>query len=321
MKKMIAIVLSVLLLATFVALPASAEEAEERINYLTQEWAVDFFDGELTVTEEEGGKVYTYIPSAKLSWFAPTLSIFNDIKQMIGDSNSVTLTLSFDIKGVFENPGSVVELATLYRAVNPKSGGLSFSEAQIADWDGNGYSWTEIARETLEGDLVFAQEWGGNCYCKYEPLTVEVKADEWTHYESEPIYIAAADLDTTLFGDWIFTFDNFEYNKNFKGLQLRNAAIYKYGKTKPTEAPTEVPEEPTEAPATQAPVNTEAPQKATDKPVNDPTAVPKGDATKAPADDTKDGRSNIGWIIGVICALIVIIAVVTVLLLKKKKKK
>ena len=82
-----------------------------------------------------------------------------------------------------------------------------------------------------------------------------------------------------------------------------------------------MPEEPTEAPATQAPVNTEAPQKATDKPVNDPTAVPKGDATKAPADDTKDGRSNIGWIIGVICALIVIIAVVTVLLLKKKKKK
>ena len=101
MKKIIAIVLSVILLAALTSLPAFAEETEERTNYLTQEWSVDFFDGELTVTEEEGGNVYTYIPSAKLSWFAPTLSIFNDIKQMIGDSNGVTLILSFDIKGVY----------------------------------------------------------------------------------------------------------------------------------------------------------------------------------------------------------------------------
>ena len=320
MKKIIAIVLSVLVLAGLTSLPAFAEEAEERTNYLTQTWTADFFDGEITVTEEEGVNVYTYIPSAKLSWFSPGLSIFNDIKQMIGDSSGVTLTLSFDIKGVFENPGSVVELATLYRAVNPKSGGLSFPETQIADWDGNGYSWTEIARDTLEGDLAFAQEWGGNCYCKFDPMTVEVKADEWTHYETEPMYIAAADLDTSLYSDWVFVFDNFDYNNNFKGLQLRNTAIYKYGNTKPTEAPTEVPEEPTEAPATQAPVNTKAPEKATDEPVNDPTAVPKDNATKAPAEETKAGGPNIGLIIGIICVLVVIIAVVIVLLLKKKKK-
>lgn len=320
MKKIIAIVLSVLVLAGLTSLPAFAEEAEERTNYLTQTWTADFFDGEMTVTEEEGVNVYTYIPSAKLSWFAPTLCIFNDIKQMMGDSHGVTIVLSFDIKGVFENPGSSTEIHPLYRAVNPKSGGFGFTDAQIADWDGNGYSWTEIARDTLEGDLAFAQEWGGNCYCKYEPLTVEVKADEWTHYESEPIYIAAGDLDPTLYSDWAFTFDGFEYNKNFNGLQMRNTAIYKYVSTKPTEAPTAVPEEPTEAPATQAPDNTKAPEKATDEPVNDPTAVPKDNATNAPKNETKGGGANIGLIIGIICALVVIIAVVIVLLLKKKKK-
>lgn len=88
-----------------------------------------------------------------------------------------------------------------------------------------------------------------------------------------------------------------------------------------TDAPadeTETPADPTEAPATQAPV-TDAP--ATDAPVEDITEAPATpDATEIPEKDNQGGNNTVLFVvIGIAAALLVALVVVVILLIKKKK--
>lgn len=328
MKKIVALLLSVMLITGIVALPAfsEAETGTAPKNYLTGGWTDGYFAGTLTESEEDGETVTTYVPSAAYSWLSPSLSIFQDLKKMIGENRGVTVVLTFEIRGVFANPGSSVETHILIRACNPKTGQLAYPADQIGDWDGNGYTWKELYDEVAGGDLQFQVYYGDNNYCYPVPENVTVASDSWTKYESDPIYVSAEELDETLFKDWFVCFDNISYDSNLKGFQFKNTAIINYEETRPTKAPAEDPtEEPTKAPedATTVPVDATTAPAPTDAAKTD---VPDGKATDAPRDDNGDNKDassgpNVGLIIGIVCGVVAVAAVVAVIVARKKKGK
>ncbi len=320
MKKITALILSILIFASFLAIPSFSEAPAGPTNYLTHKWTDDFFKGTITEEEVDGTTVTTYIPDNAYSWWSPNLRVFEDIKTLIGDKRGATVVITFEIKGVFANAGSSSNVHLVFRAVNPKSGGLPFPNSETGNWDGNGSSWAELYGDVAEGDMLFSIPDGNNNMFRPAPEYVDVLDDEWTLYETEPIYIGAADLDPTLFGDWLLCLDDLTFSSDFKGLQFRNTAIYDYDETKPTKAPTAEPTEaPATEPATEAPAKTDAP--ATKAPDTDPakTNTPDDKATQAPKDDTS-GKVNPGLIIGIIAGVVVIAAVIAIIVVKSKKK-
>ena len=317
-KAVIAAVLSVIMLAALSVLPAFGEEAQGKTNYVTEKWTA-YFAGTITETEEDGVIVTEYIPENAYSWFSPTLNLFNDLKTLIGDRQGAVVNISFEIQAATEKKDVTYNTRVLVRAENPKTGNLAFDPGDVGDWDGNGYSWTELYKENFDSELEFHIE-AQNNYAFPADGQLEINGNDWTYYETGPIYISKADLNDSLFSAWLLCFDGIDYNANFlKGLRLRNASIIDCEEGTATKAP----EEPTEAP-TDEPAKTDEPVK-TDAPVQDKTPEATSDnssaATPKNQDNKEDGKkSNTGLIIGIVAGVVVVAAVIAGVIAGKKKK-
>lgn len=321
-KSVIAIVLSVIILASLSLLPAFGEEAAEKKNYVTEKW-VAYFDGTITETEEDGAIVTEYVPASPYSWFSPTLNLFNDLKTLIGDREGALVNISFEIQSLAEKKELVSATRVLIRAENPRTGNLAFDPGTVGDWDGNGYSWTELYKENFDSDLEFIIE-AQNNYAIPENGQLEINGNDWTYYETGKIYISKADLNDDLFSGWELCFDGLNYNaESLKGLRLRNASIIDCEEKTATAVPVEPTEAPTQAP-TEEPVKTDEPVN-TDAPVQDksPEAATDNSSAATPKDQDKkdDGKkSNAGLIIGIVAGAVVVAAVIAGIIAGKKKK-
>ena len=311
-KKAFAVLIAALIALSFFGISGSAESANEGTNYLTAKWKI-YFPGTLTEVEEDGAIVTEYIPETTASWYSPVLGLFNDLKTMMGDKKGITVVISFDIMGVFRDQGSSTQPSMLIRAVNPRTGGISFPTDQTGEWDGSGGAWNDLYYDAAEGDVSFAV-YGSNIFAHLDDNIIKISGDEWTHYETAPIYISANDLDETLFGDWYYCFDEMNYTKNFKGLRFRNTVLYNYDEIQPTAGPSA---EPTEAPAqttTQEPVKTDVPAATATEAVK--TSDP--DKNQPNQDNNKPG---VGLVVGIVCGVAVLAAAAAIIVVTKRKNK
>ena len=222
-KKVVAVIISAALLLALVC-PAYADN--EQTNYLTGTWQAAFFAGDLTETEEDGVKIMTYTPVARESWFSPYIYVYKDIKKIAEGKDYVEVVFSVEIRGVFNDESAVSTCDSLLRAINPNSGSFQYSAADADNWKGSGSTWAELYDIASDGDGIFNLDAGGNNMAKFEPKSITITANEWTLFESDPVYIPASSLDDELFGEWIWCFDMINYGVGLTALQFRNPAIY-----------------------------------------------------------------------------------------------
>ena len=298
---------------------ASAAETAPK-NHLTKSWSSEYFAGKIEETEEDGVKVTTYTPQSAQPWFSPSLSIMDDIKTMAGDKSYVEIVITFEIRGVFKEGSHDSYCDFLLRAINPRTGGFNYPETDTMDWDGAGSTWDDLYYDAAGGDTLFkAAGGGGNVMYNLMPEHVEIFDDQWTLFESEPIFVDINSMTDELFGDWIMCAHQIAYDTGLKSLQFRNEGLYNIAELAtpvPTKAPTA---EPTEVP-TKAP-DTSTAQPATDKPADNATAVPTEKADKG--DNKSDDKKGVnpGVIIGIVCGVAAIAVVVIAIVVSKKKKK
>ena len=294
MKKTIAFVLSAVLAFALICTCSFAEEPEEK-NHLTHKWEATLFPGTLTETVEDGDTVTTYKPQYEMNWFSPQISILDDLKTMAGDKDTIEFYFTCELRGVFNNPSDVNTFKFLIRALDPKTGGCSFSADEMEDWDGKGNSWMDIFYDVIgNGDFYFVTDSGVNVMAYLNPSSVEVTADEWTVFESDTIEIPTALLSSGLFKDLIICMDFAPSGfSDMKSIQVKNTAIREVSAAPVNTAtpepeeddtadpgePTDVPEDPTDDPAgpTDVPEGpTSAPEGPTAAPEDpEPTATPK----------------------------------------------
>ncbi|MBO4325961.1 MAG: PT domain-containing protein [Clostridia bacterium] len=321
MKKVIAILLSALLL-TGLAIPVSFAEEAEDTNYLTHKWASTFFGGTLTEETDEDGTFTRYIPASSEPWLSPQLSVYDDLKKIAEGKDFIEVYFRMELRGVYNASDKSGTCGLLFRAIDPRSGSYAYKLNEVENWDGQGNHWLDLYGDLLEdGDVFFKIDGGGNVMSILNPQTADYTSDDWTVFESEPMYIPTAALSDELFGDIILCFDfasNSGYSGGLKGIDIRNTAIYDCNEHVTEPDPTE---EPTEQPVDQP----------TDKPA-DPTSeneatAPAGDATAAPVttqektDDNKSSGLKPGAIIGIIAGAVVVVGVIVAVIVSKKKKK
>ena len=319
MKKLTVVLLAAIMLFSMMSFPAFAEAEAPASNgpknYLTAKWESKFFAGNLEETEEDGVTVTTYTPANPQSWMSPTLDIYNDLKTLMGEKKGISVIFTYEVRGIFKGDGEG-QVHNIIRAINPKTKSFEFKPDQTGNWDGKGSTWEDLYGEVVDGELSFAIDGGGNNMVVLEPAFTDITADDWNLFETDPIYIAAEDLDDTLFGGMLLCVDALDYS-NLTSLQFRNVGIYDYDEVKPTKAPTA---EPTEVPATDEPQEPEKTAEAvkTDVPTDNSTK------TEAPKDNSgtdKDSGPNIGLIIGIICAAVAIAVIIIIIAVVAKKKK
>lgn len=319
--KRIIVFLTVIAIAVALIAPAAVVNAEEATNYLTAKWSTSLFSGTLTESEEDGATVTTYQFSSKQSWISPNISVYDDIKKLAEGKDYVEIVFSFEIRGIFSGDGNITTLDTLLRAVNPRTSYITYPATDAENWDGEGNTWQDLFDEASDGEVRFFLDSGGNCMLNLEPTSIQVFGDEWTLFESDPIYFPAEVFNDDLYSDWLWCLHQIEFGTNLEEIQIRNAAIYDYNEGRKTPAPTEVS---TKAPADEA---TEAAPTAvvTD---NAPATADSGDNASQATDKTDDPSRetdnssgvNPGVIIGIVCGTVVIVACVLFFVLRKKKK-
>ena len=295
---------------------SAAETAPK--NHLTKSWSSEYFAGKIEETEEDGVKVTTYTPQSAQPWFSPSLRILDDIKAMAGDKSYVEVVISFEIRGIFKEGVHESVCDTLLRAINPRTDGFSFPDSDTQNWDGAGSTWEELYYDAADGDTLFSISSGNNMY-NLQPERITILDNEWTLFETEPIFIDIRSLSEDLFGDWILCIHQISYDVGLKSVQFRNEGLYNIAELAtptPTKAPTA---EPTEVP-TKAP-DTSTAQPATDKPADNATAVPTDKADKG--DNKSDDKKGVnpGVIIGIVCGVAAIAVIVIAIVVSKKKKK
>ena len=136
------------------------------------------------------------------------------------------------------------------------------------------------------------------------PGTIEVNGEDWTVFESDPILISSALLKSDLFSDIILCMDFLPngFTGGFKGVQMKNTAIYDADQFAGSVTPTAERENP---------VETEKPAAETEKPAA---------ATEKPAESTGKPAKNKGCGGAILsCAAPVLLAVAAFVLRKKNR--
>ncbi len=317
MKKILAVLIaSVMAITMFGALTVSADQPT---NYLTTKWSNSLFGGNLEETEEDGAVVTTYTFSSKQPWISSNISVYGDIKKLAEGKDYVEVVFSVEIRGVFSGENNATYCESLLRAVNPRTNYISYPAGDAGNWNGEGATWQELFDEGADDEKLFAVDTGGNCMFNFTPQTIEILGDEWTLYETDPVYLPSGVFNDDLYSDWLWCFHQIDFGTGLEAIQIRNAAIYDENENRktpaptaePTEKPTEDAPEATTVPATDAPVVTDAPA----------TEASQPQTTPGTGDNTQEKSGvNPGLIIGIICAVVVIAAVVAFILIKKKKK-
>lgn len=311
MKRVIAIVLALALAAGLSFSFASAEESEYT-NYLTHKWEATFFPGKLTEKEEDGDIVTTYIPNAPATWFSPQLSVWDDLRKLAEGSEYINAVFYVEVRGVFDEADSENTIKFLLRGIDPHSNGYSFKAEDMDNWNDTGYTWNELYDDLIgEGSLYFEQDSGINVMSYVNPGNVEINGEDWTVFESDPILISSALLNSDLFSDIILCMDFLPngFTGGFNGIQIKNTAIYDADQFAGAVAPTAEPANPAE---------TDNPVKATEKPAEN-TEKP-AEATEKPAESTEKPSKNKGCGGAVLsCAAPLLIAAAAFVFRKKRK--
>lgn len=304
MKRILAAVLALALVAGLTFTFSFADESEYT-NYLTHKWEATFFPGELTEQEEDGDIVTTYIPKADASWYSPQISVLSDLRTLAGDSEYINAVFRLEVRGVFDKPDSENTFKFLLRGIDPHSNTYFFKAEDMDDWNGSGFTWNELYDDLIgEGTLYFIQDAGINVMSDVNPGTIEVNGEDWTVFESDPILISSALLKSDLFSDIILCMDFLPngFTDGFKGVQMKNTAIYDADQFAGSVTPTAERENPveTEKPAAE----TEKPAVATEKPA---------EATEKPAKNKGCGGAILS------CAAPVLLAAAAFVLRKKNR--
>lgn len=310
MKKILGILLAIVMTAALLGVTVSAEPE----NKLKSSWGTTLFGGALKKSTEGGISVYTYTPESAYGWISPEISIFKTVKELIGpDDDGVEIVFSFEVRGVFKEAGGYATGRSMLRAISPVGKKTyDFREGADPEWLAN---WNNAYGEATEGEKIFAlQPESGNNMAFMQPDTVEIKENEWTLYESDPVYVAASNINTELFGDWVWCMDQITYgDSGLKSIQFRNAAIYLYddwaeanATPEPTSTPTPEPTDPPEA---------------TDVPTDTVTDAPEATDTATDGTQTTEGNDPTVLIVGIICGVVVVAAIVTAIIVKKKRGK
>ncbi len=324
MKKFIAVVLSVLLTAVTFVVPCFADETGEA-NHLTHKWNATFFPGQLTEKEEDGATVTTYVPQIpEATWFSPQLSVFEDLKKIAEGNESVEFYFHIELRGVFTGSADSANIGFLFRGVDPRNNSYAYPVEELENWDGQGRDWMTLYDEALgESDLIFKTDFGGNVMSILSPTVITV-TDDWTVFESDPITVSPSSLSDDLFGDLVLCMDFAQCNGftgGFKGIQIKNSAIYVNSAQSPaTEAPTEepepeqtgIPEDPTEAPDPAETATGAVPAEATGN-------ASEGD--NGNENEKKNAGVNPGVIAGIVIGVLAAAGIIAAVIVAGKKKK
>ena len=248
MKKFFAIVLSMVMAASLFSVVANAEAK----NYVTKQWNADMFKGAIEILED-GTAEYTKINN---TWYAPTVSILEDLKTMLGDKSEVDVTLTCKVKVRFI-PGQEdgeTNIQCLMRGEVPDG----FFNG-CADNDAKDEKFNSQYKESLDGEDPLIQSIGSLLMYKMSRITVY--DFEWTEYTTNFTLVKGM-LSPDFITEVVMTFDSIKDYDIIDALLVKDFGLYlteEYEANKPTPEATAEPAMTSAPGATDAPTATDAP--------------------------------------------------------------